>query len=87
VRANEVRLQNIVDRVHQYRGDEADAARCLFYLMRGREPREDDLQWPPLIEKLESILAEKLVLLEIEPKHGATAVILAETVNLMSIDD
>ncbi|HYD62334.1 MAG TPA: hypothetical protein VEC35_18370 [Noviherbaspirillum sp.] len=85
--ANEMRLQNIIDRIHQYRGDETEAARCLFFLMRGREPEEDELRWPQLVEKLDHVRTGRRVLLEIEPVYGATLIILGENVRLESIGD
>lgn len=81
--ANEMRLSNIVDRVSRFDADDindeaAQVAKSLFFLMRGREPRPFDLEWPALREKLARIRDGGLSLLEIEPVYGATILILAK---------
>lgn len=86
---NEMRLSNIIDRVSRYYaggGQEEEAARRLFFMMRGREPDASDLEWPELLGKLGRIRAGTLILMEIEPVYGATVIILAESLQLESID-
>jgi len=83
---NEMRLSNIVDRVNLYRGGEEDISSQLFRLIRGREANAEDLKWSPLLEKLSLIRAGKLLMVEIEPVYGASALILGEDIQLSSID-
>ncbi len=84
---NEMRLSNIVDRVSLFFGNEAGIASRLFRLMRGREGSAEELEWPLLHEKLKLIRSGKLVLVEIEPVYGATAMVLGEDVRLSSIGE
>lgn len=86
---NEMRLSNIIDRVTFFDangGQEKDAARRLFLVMRGREPDVSDLEWPALLEKLDRIRDGVLTLIELEPVYGATVILLAESIRLESID-
>jgi hypothetical protein len=86
---NEMRLSNIIDRVTRLDaggGQEAEAARRLFFMMRGREPDVNDLEWPELLEKLGRIRDGTLILMELEPVYGATVIMLAESFQLESID-
>lgn len=88
--ANEMRLSNIVDRVSRFgavdfNGESAEIARRLFILMRGKEPSQTDLEWPPLKDKLACIRDGSLGLLEIEPVYGATIMILATGFRLDSV--
>lgn len=84
---NEMRLSNIVDRVSRFAAEDFaddgdEVASRLFYLMRGKEPSPSDLEWPLLREKLARIQCGALGLLEIEPVHGATILVLAEDFRL-----
>jgi hypothetical protein len=87
---NEMRLSNIVDRVSRFgavdfNGKNAEIARRLFVLMRGKEPSQSDLEWPALKNKLACIRDGSLCLLEIEPVYGATIMILATGFRLESV--
>ncbi len=87
---NEMRISNIVDRVSRfssvdYGEKSAEIARRLFKLMRGREPSQTDLEWPPLMNKLACIRDGSLSLLEIEPVYGATILILAIDFQLVPV--
>jgi hypothetical protein len=78
----QMRIHNIVDRVNRFsvansNEKSAEIARYLFILMRGREPSQADLEWPPLMDKLACVHNGLLSLLEIEPVYGATIMILA----------
>ena len=86
---NEMRLSNIIDRVTRLDagdGQEAETARRLFFMMRGREPDVSDLEWPVLIEKLGRIRTGALILMELEPVYGATVIVLAESFQLEAIE-
>lgn len=87
---NEMRLLNIIDRVtkfnaHDVREKESEAARRLYFLMRGKEPSFEDFDWPIFKEKLAFVGEGVLSLLEIEPVHGATVIILAVDFKLEAI--
>jgi hypothetical protein len=89
---NEMRLSNIIDRVTRLGTsgaveEESETAKRLFFMMRGREPDSNDLQWPVLIEKLVCIRNGTLGLMEIEPVYGATVIVLAQNFQLESLDD
>lgn len=86
---NEMRLSNIIDRITRLEvgaGQDAETTRRLFYLMRGREPDVSELQWPALLEKLDRLRAGSLTLFELEPVYGATVLILAESIQLETLD-
>ncbi len=86
---NDMRLSNIIDRVTRFDaggGQEAETARRLFFMMRGREPDVSDLEWPVLSEKLGRVRAGTLTLMELEPVYGATVIMLAESIQLEAID-
>ncbi|WP_038489970.1 hypothetical protein [Janthinobacterium agaricidamnosum] len=86
---NEMRLSNIIDRVTRLDagdGQEAETARRLFFMMRGREPDASDLDWPVLSEKLDRVRSGTLTLMELEPVYGATVIMLAESIQLEAID-
>lgn len=85
--ANEMRLQNIIENIRLYNGNELNAATVLFSLMRGREPSEPDLQWRPLLDTLELIRNNKLALIEIVPVYGSHILVLAETIELEDCGD
>ncbi|WP_349970780.1 hypothetical protein [Pseudomonas caspiana] len=83
----EMRMSNIIDRITRLEvgGDnckEVSAARSLFFMMRGREPSEADLQWPELEKKLAQVRNGTLTLIELEPVYGASITILAENIYL-----
>lgn len=87
---NDMRLSNIIDRVTLLGADhaqEAETARDLFSLMRGREPQGDDWVWPVLVDQLDRMRAGTLTLMKIEPVYGATMTVLAESFRLDTIDD
>jgi len=90
--ADELRLSNIVDRVHcfdaaDFRENLSAIADNLFFLMRGRSPTPADLEWGPLKEKLKSIESGVLKLLVVEPVYGATIILLAREVQLELISN
>lgn len=84
---SDMRMSNIIDRVTQFDGSDGNSAETvaaarLFVMMRGREPTVGDLQWPELTEKLVQIRDGSLILIEIEPVYGASAIILAKSFQL-----
>ncbi|AVR95247.1 hypothetical protein [Pseudoduganella armeniaca] len=86
---NDTRLSNIIDRVvilGTNEGDEAETAKTLFLLMRGREPEDTDLQWPKFLEQLSRVREGTLTLMKVEPVYGATVLVLAESIRLETID-
>jgi hypothetical protein len=85
--ADEVRLSNIIDRLHRFTGTDvqgrsSEVTEKLFFLMRGRAPTPSDLEWEPLKEKLGLIRSEALTLLVVEPVYGATIILLASELRL-----
>jgi hypothetical protein len=78
----QMRIYNIVDRANQFNAvnfnkNSTEIARRVFVLIRGREPNQEDLEWPVLKDKLARLQGGSLSLLEIEPVYGATITILA----------
>jgi len=85
---NDLRLQNIVDRVQIFERGSAGSSRgleeSLFRLMRGRDPLPADLNWPLLHEKSKAIESGVLKFLQIEPVHGAIFAVMASDIQLRS---
>ncbi|MET3915642.1 hypothetical protein ABID97_002424 [Variovorax sp. OAS795] len=86
--ADELRLSNIVDRVHffaaaDFQENISTITDNLFFLMRGKSPSSSDREWEPLKEKLRSISSGVLKLLVVEPVYGATIILLASEMQLM----
>ncbi|KPX46612.1 Uncharacterized protein ALO68_03463 [Pseudomonas syringae pv. helianthi] len=82
---NGMRVLNIVDRAIFFdagNDQEVETARCLFFLMRGRDPQPDDLKDTNFLQKLNLVRTGKLVLFELEAVYGAACILLAESVVL-----
>ncbi len=80
---------NIVDRVNFLdvsNDQEVEAARCLFFMMKGRDPQSDDLNSAGFLQKLDLVRTGKLVLFEIEAVCGAACILLAKSVVLEPLD-
>ncbi|MFS2101485.1 hypothetical protein ACCC97_21245 [Variovorax sp. Varisp85] len=88
--ADELRLSNIVDRVHcfaaaDFQENISTITDNLFFLIRGKSPSSSDLEWEPLKEKLGMISSGMLTLLVVEPVYGVTIILLASEIQLEAI--
>lgn len=79
------RLSNIIDQINLVEtSDEitSDVMEIIYFLMRGSQPKPEDLDWDPLKRKIEHIKSGILRLFEIESVYGARVLILAGNVTL-----
>lgn len=84
---SEMRLSNVIDRVTifdsgNFSGRDLDLSRRLFFLIRGRDPIQSELEWDVLKRKTDCVRDGELTFMEIEPVYGASIKILAKSFKL-----
>lgn len=86
--ATDVRASNIIDRLHQFSGDDdpdGEIAACVYRLMFDAEPGASNIDRPEVRERVERIRDGLLDLWILEPVYGASITILAAEIRLSEV--
>ena len=88
---DQLRASNIIEKLtlftaRNFNDITSELSRSFFYLLRGFEPEQKDLEWDVLKEKLKKVENGFMSLLEIEPVFGARFIILAKSISFEDDD-